>query len=97
MNRVRLSAKAERDLDGIAEFTKERWGGTQAISYLDQFSSAFDALARFPETGRPCKGPGSDYRRMECGSHVLFYRVASASVLVQRILHKSMLPAEHGF
>jgi plasmid stabilization system protein ParE len=31
-------------------------------------------------------------RRMEHGSHVVFYRAAGASILVLLILHKSMLP-----
>jgi plasmid stabilization system protein ParE len=32
---------------------------------------------------------------MECGSHVIIYRLTKATIVVSRILHKRMLPEKN--
>lgn len=36
-----------------------------------------------------------DLRRIQQGSHVIFYRQTAEGILIIRILHQSMLPTRH--
>jgi plasmid stabilization system protein ParE len=42
--------------------------------------------------GRVCDQVRPGLRRMECGRHVLFYRVEAEGIVISRILHQRMLP-----
>lgn len=76
----------------IARFTKARWGSEQAAKYVNSVEACCELLANNPEIGRKFEAVQANLRRMEHGSHVVFYRADGASILVLRILHKSMLP-----
>lgn len=92
---VRYSRRAELDLDAIAEYTKSTWGEVQADIYLEQIERRCLWLAEHPLMGRQYGHPHLTWRRMEQGSHVIFYRERPGGILVQRILHKSMCPDRH--
>lgn len=49
-------------------------------------------LADNPALGRMSNDIRTGLRRMEHGRHVIFYREAAGSILISRILHRSMLP-----
>jgi len=88
----RLSRLAEADLLDIGTYTLRTWGEDQAIRYLNDLESCCQRLADNPELGRRCDYIRFGLRRMECGRHVVFYRVAPGGILVSRILHQRMLP-----
>lgn len=92
MRRVRYSGAAEGDLHSIADYTLGRWGEAQADRYLAELEDACERLGGAPELGRACDWLSPGLRRMEEGSHVIFFVVRGKGILVVRILHKRMSP-----
>jgi toxin ParE1/3/4 len=92
MGSYRLSRRAEMDLFGIATYTLNTWGKDQTVVYINGIKACCRQLAIKPELGRACDQVRQGLRRMECGRHVLFYRVDAKDVVISRILHQRMLP-----
>ena len=90
-----LSKLAERDLNEIANYTRDRWGERQAVDYIDELRSLCQRLAEMPTTGRRCEGVRPGLYRMEEGRHVVFYRAGAKGITISRILHQTMLPDLH--
>lgn len=95
MSRYRLSVLAELDLADIVDYTVDTWGETQAEVYLDSLVKCFVRIAKSPELGRRCDSIHSGFRRIEQGKHVVFYKPDAEGIFVSRVLHQSMLPANH--
>ena len=95
MPQVRFSGEAEEDIDRIAAYTTNTWGPRQTDQYLATLEDGFDLLAQNPAMGRPCDSIRAGLRRFEIGRHVVFYLVESGGVLVVRVLHQQMLPANY--
>ena len=90
-----FSLRAEADLDDIITFTIDRWNKAQADRYVAALDDCCQRLADNPLIGRACDEFLPGLRRMEQGSHVVFYRQRDYGVRIIRILHKRMLPARH--
>jgi toxin ParE1/3/4 len=90
-----LSPAAQADLDGIWDYTVERWGTEQAARYLTDIRDACHGLAAGTRPSQPSDiRPG--YHRCRCGSHVRYFRVAdSGRITVVRILHERMDVGRH--
>ena len=96
MARLRLSKSAQADFDGIGIYTRRRWDPNQATRYLAALDACLHRLAEGPMLhGRACDDIRPGYRRAEQGSHVVFYKLDEAGILVVRILHRRMLPKRH--
>jgi toxin ParE1/3/4 len=95
LSSFRLTKKAFADLREIGQYTQKRWGRDQARSYVIQIRECCQLLAVQPGQGRLFNAGQPSIRRMEQGSHVIFYREQNNGILVSRILHKSMLPRFH--
>jgi toxin ParE1/3/4 len=93
---VHYSPLAEIDFDSIARFTKEKWGVRQASLYINQLVADCERLAGNPRLGRRHGNLLPEVRRMESGSHVIYYEPRERGILVGRILHKRTLPERHG-
>jgi toxin ParE1/3/4 len=94
---LRFSPPAEADLIEIAAYTFRTWGERQVGKYLNALEDACWRLAANPMLGRSCDEISIGLRRMEQGSHVIFYRQVSGGISVSRILHRNMLPIGHHF
>lgn len=92
-----ISLEAEADIDRIAAYTTNAWGGRQTDRYLDQLESFFQILAQNPSIGRPCDSIQAELRRFEVGKHVVFYVIEPDGVLIVRVLHQQMIPAKSQF
>lgn len=91
MAQFQLSKEAKNDLRTIALFTENRWGKTQRNLYIQQLDQAFFLLAKNPNLGVSCDFIREGYRKFPQGSQLIFYKQnADATILVVRILHKSM-------
>ena len=90
MRRVTLSPRAQRDIDGIWNFTAERFGAGQAETYIRAIEGAVRTIAEEPRRGRACDDVRAGYFKFPVGSHVLFFRLIDANVDIVRILHASM-------
>lgn len=80
----RISKRAERDLVDIYLWTHQAFGENQAAKYLLELDSVFRMIGENPRIGRPFD---DHTRRYVHGRHVIFYRIAGATVVVGRILH----------
>lgn len=95
MAHCRFSRRAEADLSGIGAYTLRTRGEDQAIRYIIELEACCEMLADNPALGRSCDDMRPGLRRIECGSHVVFYREDKNGILVSRILHQRMLPERH--
>ena len=96
-----LTKSALDDLLTIGRYTQKRWGTAQRNAYLTMLDDCFQRLAANPLKGKDCGEIRSGYRKMNAGSHVIFYRQkrSSDAIEIVRILHGRMdldarLPAD---
>ena len=86
-----LTHLAKADLKGIALYTQERWGRGQRDEYLTMLDSCFRQLAANPLKGKDCSDIRNGYRKLNAGSHVIYYRKMLKDVIeIVRILHGRM-------
>ena len=55
MKAIAFSPAAEADIDGIWDYSADRWGLDQADSYVDAIRDACYALAKGTKHGRPAE------------------------------------------
>ena len=87
---IKLTEQAERDLEGIIEYTYREWGPEQVDRYMAQLGSTIDLLEERPSRrGRSLDElkPGLRYLRHE-QHYFVFYRVEEQRVEIVRILHQ---------
>ena len=95
MAEYRLSPKAQRDLDGIFDYTLTHWGLPQALRYTDLVEAACASLAEAPLQSQDCALIRSGYRRRNVEHHVIYFRPTSYGIAVIRILHQRMDASRH--
>jgi len=95
MMRLRLSDRARADLDGIWEYTAQRWGVDQAEAYLRIVNQAIALLRENPRLGRSASDVKPGYFKFVTLSHVIYYKLPPGTLDVIRILHKSMDVERH--
>ena len=89
MKELKLSPKAEEDLENIYIYTLEKWGISQADKYQDSLYSGFSSLLKHPKMGREYEHR-SGYRRIGVGKHIAFYQDTPRAIVITRILHERM-------
>lgn len=92
--RLRLSPRAEADLEDIWDYTQRRWSAAQAESYHADLVSIMELLAAGQREGRRCD-IREGYFKCPAGSHVIFYRLIGSNLDVIRILHQRMDVERH--
>lgn len=86
-----LTNMAKADLKGIANFTQNRWGREQRNLYLQMLDVSFQQLAANPHKGKDCSDIRIGYRKLNAGSHVIFYRQTLVDTIeIVRVLHGHM-------
>jgi len=91
MQQYRLTVLAEADLDGIGEYSLERWGENQAVVYLTKLDETFSTLAHPPSIGRDRCDLRPGLLSCPCQRHVIFFRRdEGGNVEILRILHERM-------
>jgi toxin ParE1/3/4 len=95
MVEYRLSPKAQRDLDGIFDYTVKQWGLPQALRYTDLIEAACATLAEAPLQSQDCAAIRPGYRRRGVEQHVIYFRQTSYGIAIIRILHQRMDQARH--
>lgn len=90
MSAFRLTPRALRDLDQIADYTLAQWGDSQAETYLNALANRFEWLSKNPNAGRARDDIGEGYRSYRQGSHLIFYIVEQSVVAIIGIPHGSM-------
>ena len=91
-----ITDRAKAHMNDIRRFTERQWGSAQSVKYLQEISSKIDLLAQRPQIGI---GRTEDLGEGICsyfvGSHTIYYRYDSKSLVVHAILHQSMTPQAH--
>lgn len=97
MAEYRLSPAAERDIEGIWDYTVERWGLAQANRYADALFGVFHELANDPHGARSvaCDAIRAGYRRRSIERHIVFFRLTEYGVAIIRVLHERMDVSRH--
>ncbi|MGD9814261.1 MAG: type II toxin-antitoxin system RelE/ParE family toxin [Hyphomonadaceae bacterium] len=75
--RFRVTARAQADLDDIADYSLRTWGRAQAARYLQALEARFQWLADNPQLGRARDEVAQGYRSFRQGSHIVFYTSAA--------------------
>jgi toxin ParE1/3/4 len=86
----RLTPRALRDLDAIADYTLSRWGERQAAKYVVELEQRFVWLAAHPHAGRARDEIGEGYRSYPHGAHVIFYISLGAEIAIIGVPHGAM-------
>jgi len=86
-----LTNMAKADLKEIGRYTLKNWGREQRNHYLSILDVSFHQLAANPLKGKDCSEIRSNYRKLNVGCHVIFYRQTIPDTIeVVRVLHGSM-------
>ena len=93
--RFELAREALADIEGIADYTAERWGAAQAREYLAALEARLRELARSPLLGRRRDDLAEGLLSLPSVSHVVFYKRADFGVVVIRVLHRRQDPQRH--
>ena len=95
MAEYRLSPAAERDLEGIWEYTRREWGVEQAERYTDLLTAAFQVLAESPKAAPACDYIRRGYRCRNVERHMLYLRAVDYGIAIIRVLHERMETRRH--
>ena len=94
MKEIRLSPAAQRDLDGIWDYSEEKWGSQKAQQYIEAIQGTLISIANGKRITRPVS-VREGYFKCAVGSHIVFYRTDDALLDVVRILHQRMDVERH--
>ncbi|QDS97722.1 type II toxin-antitoxin system RelE/ParE family toxin [Adhaeretor mobilis] len=84
-----FSVEAENDLAGIyAHVAQENVAAAAKI--IAEIRVKCKRLRTFPKSGDPCHDLArSNYRRIFCGSYVIYYEIFEGAVMILHIVHGS--------
>jgi toxin ParE1/3/4 len=95
MARYVLSRLASRDLDAVADYTLENFGLIQADKYAEGLKQCFEGLVQFNMRGRAVDELSPGLRAEAYQSHIIFYQIVDADIVIVRILHASQDARRH--
>lgn len=94
---IRLSRRAQADLDDIRDFTIETWGRAQWLKYYRGMAAAFQRIGTDPMVGRNRELLGPGLRSLSYEKHLIFFApiaAAQGGPVILRIVHqRRYLPA----
>lgn len=91
----KLSTQASHDVEDIYLYGFINFGEEQADLYSLRMHKCIDILCANPEIGRLDIRVNSAVRRFDFESHVIFYDIEADSILIIRVLHRSMDFVQH--
>ncbi len=90
-----LTKKAQRELEGIYEYSILNFGLKKARTYVHGLHTAFTTLADNPRMGRDYSHLKKKYRRYEYERHSVYYKITKTGVLITRILGPGQDPIKN--
>ncbi|MCE4572939.1 type II toxin-antitoxin system RelE/ParE family toxin [Caballeronia sp. CLC5] len=97
MKQCLFTPAAILDLDGIWDYTVDKWGPAQAERYVRMIQDTVGGLEKGTQRSLSAEHIRAGYRGALVGMHVLFFKEASDTIQIVRILHQQMdLPAHLG-
>lgn len=95
MQNCKFSKQADKDIENIHEYTYINFGQKQAQFYSANLFNKIQSIVTNEIRGRKASFIKQDMRKLEVGSHIVLYKEQSNSILIVRILHKSMDARRH--
>ena len=95
MAEYRLSPRAQRDLDGIFNYTAAQWGLSQALRYTDLVEAVCSELAAAPHLAQKVDSIRQGYCRRRVESHLIYFRPTHYGIAAIRVLHQRMEAGRH--
>lgn len=92
--KLALRAAAERDLDGVFDYSVATHGAALAERYLRDLQASMDRLLDYPELGSET-GVRAGLRAYGQREHRIYYRVEGRKIVIVRVLHKAMDVERH--
>lgn len=86
LTEVRLSRRAQADLENIWRFGAVEWSPTRADQYIDGLVAVFDLLLAMPEIARELTEFIPPVRIHPTGSHLVIYRTTDNHLHIVRVL-----------
>jgi len=86
---------AEEDLIDLWIYGYQKWGVVQADHYLESLEKKLNSLSELPEKHGLRKVFNPPVRICPHDSHIIIYTIEKDSILVIRVLHKSMDVKRH--
>ena len=93
--RYQFTDKAERDLEGIIDYTVQEWGVSQANTYLDGLETRAQLLAENPDLGTARETLAEGLLSFPYESHILYYKKQAHGIVIVRVLHQHIDPLKH--
>ena len=87
MTTYTLTRGADAGLDSIFDYTADRWGFEQAVSYTAGTQGVLDLLTQRPRLGRPRQEFAADLRSIKYERHSIYYRAKPDLIEVLAVLH----------
>ena len=84
--KVRLTPKAEADLEGIGDRIAQR-NPARAVTYIQELRERCLRIGDFPHAGPPRPQWGTGIRIAVHGKYLIVYRVHNDAVQVLRVVH----------
>jgi toxin ParE1/3/4 len=95
MKGYRLTEAADRQLQEIWRYSRDRWGAARAHAYLAEIDAALNAAVRTPTLLRPRPELGAGIVARKAQSHVVYGFVEDDELVVIAVLHGRMDPKRH--
>ena len=89
-NNLVLSSVAQRDIEGILQYTLEEYGENQAEKYKDILNQKLIAIKENSGLGHHRKDIPDRYKAYRAKEHFIIFRVDGNNIYVVRVLHGSM-------
>ena len=93
--RYQFTDKAERDLEGIIDYTVREWGAAQANTYLDGLEARAHLLAENPGLGTARETISKGLLSFPYERHIIYYTKHVPGIVIVRVLHQHMDPVKH--
>lgn len=90
MTQVRLSRRAQADLQSISRHTAKNWGRQQGLAYIDSLEDCCQLLSQHPALGKDASMVATGLRMHRHQSLIVPYQIHDGGILVARILHERM-------
>ncbi len=88
--KIEFTPKAQDDLSTIWDYTIQQWGVAQAESYIRKIWATIESLNSSHNAAQDAAYIRADYRKVQSGAHVIFFKQTSTTITVIRILQQRM-------
>lgn len=90
MARLLLYPEAISDLDGIWDYTAQKWSNGQAEKYIREIHFTIQNIVSGLIYPKDCSEIKANYLRVKSGHHYIYFYHEGKDICVTRILHEKM-------